>query len=58
MYKLSVDHTKIFCNFVLQRPVFDKIRPNFLLNRPIIGKNLAELSVNSVDNLINSAEFS
>jgi hypothetical protein len=37
MYKLSVGHAKIFYNFLLERPVFNKIWLNFLLNQPVIG---------------------
>jgi hypothetical protein len=50
-----------FVIFLLQRLVFDKIRPNFLLNRPVFGgrifEKLAELSSNSADNSVNSTEF-
>jgi hypothetical protein len=28
--------------FVLQRPVFNKIRPNFLLNRSVFGGRIFE----------------
>jgi hypothetical protein len=42
MYKLSVGHTKIFCDFFLQRPIFDKIGSNFLLNWPFIDCRIFE----------------
>jgi hypothetical protein len=43
MYKLSVGHAKIFCDFFASMASF--------------RQNLAELSANSVDNSVNSAEF-
>jgi hypothetical protein len=48
---------KFFAIFLLQRSVFDKIRPNFLLNRPVFGGRIFELSSNSADNSVNSTEF-
>jgi hypothetical protein len=33
---------KFYVIFLLQRPVFDKIRPNFLLNRTVFGGRIFE----------------
>jgi hypothetical protein len=43
MYKLSVGHAKIFCDFFTSTAVFQQ--------------NLAELSANSANNSVNSTEF-
>jgi hypothetical protein len=57
MYKLSVDHTKIFYDFFASTVGFWENSAEFSAKPAGIQKNSAELSVNSADNSFNSTEF-
>jgi hypothetical protein len=57
MYKLSVDHTKIFYDFFSSTVGFRENSAEFSAKPAGIQKNSAELSANSADNSVNSTEF-